>query len=374
MNLAQENSRLSEPEKSENISVRRAVDNFKSSQIHTGNLLLNEYEIWGEVIDVRPGRDFYFLELRDKQEDGLVVDVWLPVQQSSPLLGDMIGVSGKFCLKRDASDGSVRFFFRGEKFQTVGPSQRTKARLQLIETLQNNRPTIRKLVGPVTRLTLITSANAKGGQDFRNVLGETGRAAIQVENLDTELDSPESIATQLVTAAARGVPVVVARGGGSNLDLDTFNHPIVIQAVHDCAVQVPVVLAIGHSSDRVLCARFAALDCHTPSEAARQIRSIHNKDFAARYRQQPQPTRSDYPQSPTEPAPSFAAHQNSFFRKIIYGAALLACIYLGWSMHALFGANDVSPKTLEEKHLQRGSLGGNHTKHDDLKKSKQGEH
>lgn len=60
--------------------------------------------------------------------------------------------------------------------------------------------------------------------------------------------------------------VVVARGGGSFEELMAFNHEAVVRAIQ--AMRIPVVTALGHTSDRTLADLVADREARTPTAAA----------------------------------------------------------------------------------------------------------
>ncbi|MGH7776398.1 MAG: exodeoxyribonuclease VII large subunit, partial [Candidatus Dormibacterales bacterium] len=67
--------------------------------------------------------------------------------------------------------------------------------------------------------------------------------------------------------------VVIARGGGSFEELYAFNTEAVARAI--LASQVPVVTALGHTSDRTLADMVADAECRTPTEAGARVVPRH---------------------------------------------------------------------------------------------------
>jgi exodeoxyribonuclease VII large subunit len=83
--------------------------------------------------------------------------------------------------------------------------------------------------------------------------------------------SPASVAMALGQANrdARADVVVIARGGGSFEDLYGFNTEPVVRAI--LASAIPVVTALGHTSDRTLADMVADAECRTPTEAGARV-------------------------------------------------------------------------------------------------------
>jgi exodeoxyribonuclease VII large subunit len=68
---------------------------------------------------------------------------------------------------------------------------------------------------------------------------------------------------------ARAGVVVIARGGGSFEELYAFNTEPVARAI--LASRIPVVTALGHSSDRTVADMVADAECRTPTEAGSRV-------------------------------------------------------------------------------------------------------
>lgn len=83
--------------------------------------------------------------------------------------------------------------------------------------------------------------------------------------------SPGSVAIALRQANhdGRADVVIIARGGGSFEDLYGFNTEPVIRAI--LASRIPVVTALGHTSDRTLADMASDAECRTPTEAGARV-------------------------------------------------------------------------------------------------------
>jgi exodeoxyribonuclease VII large subunit len=83
--------------------------------------------------------------------------------------------------------------------------------------------------------------------------------------------SPGSIAAALRRCNQDGTAsvVVIARGGGSFEELYAFNTEPVARAV--LASRIPVVTALGHTSDRTVADMVADAECRTPTEAGARV-------------------------------------------------------------------------------------------------------
>ncbi len=86
--------------------------------------------------------------------------------------------------------------------------------------------------------------------------------------------SPGSVVTALRRCNRDGDAdvVVVARGGGSFEELYAFNTEPVARAI--LASAIPVVTALGHTSDRTVADMVADAECRTPTEAGARVAPV----------------------------------------------------------------------------------------------------
>src|SRR5207249_671230 len=63
--------------------------------------------------------------------------------------------------------------------------------------------------------------------------------------------------------------LIIARGGGSFEEMFAFNNEVIARAI--LASRLPVVTALGHTSDRTVADMVADAECRTPTEAAARV-------------------------------------------------------------------------------------------------------
>jgi exodeoxyribonuclease VII large subunit len=125
-------------------------------------------------------------------------------------------------------------------------------------------PPFPSLVGVVTARTGAVL------QDILNVIGRRFPVEIVLSATAVQGDLAHlEIARAICKLDGRVDVIIVARGGGSFDDLFPFNHPDVVRAVGCC--RTPVVSAVGHEVDHVLCDLAADRRAPTPSAAAELV-------------------------------------------------------------------------------------------------------
>ena len=125
-------------------------------------------------------------------------------------------------------------------------------------------PPFPSLVGVVTARTGAVL------QDIVNVIGRRFPVEIVLASTAVQGDLAHlEIARAIRLLDGQVDVIIVARGGGSFDDLFPFNHPDVVRAIACC--QTPVVSAVGHEVDHVLCDLAADRRAPTPSAAAELV-------------------------------------------------------------------------------------------------------
>jgi exodeoxyribonuclease VII large subunit len=83
--------------------------------------------------------------------------------------------------------------------------------------------------------------------------------------------APASISRALRRCNEEGLAdvIVIARGGGSFEEMYGFNSEVVARAI--LASRLPVVTALGHTSDRTIADLVADAECRTPTEAGARV-------------------------------------------------------------------------------------------------------
>jgi exodeoxyribonuclease VII large subunit len=117
---------------------------------------------------------------------------------------------------------------------------------------------------------VVTARTGAVLQDILNVIGRRFPVEIMLSSTAVQGDLAHlEIARAIRILDGRVDVIIVARGGGSFDDLFPFNHPDVVRAIACC--RTPVVSAVGHEVDHVLCDLAADQRAPTPSAAAELV-------------------------------------------------------------------------------------------------------
>ncbi|NOK02936.1 MULTISPECIES: exodeoxyribonuclease VII large subunit [Myxococcus] len=236
----------------------------------------------GEVVEVR-GRSVCLADTR-----GFDKRVWVVLPDDCtwrPGLAHMVEFEGSARAFVDEERGGIDVRFMAKSWTDRGPSSRHvrhQAELDAIAAGRQSPPP--KVTRPFTRVALVTSEGSEAVADFSGQLEDTIGTRVQVELIPVGLYDEESIADGLRRAQEGGAEVVVlARGGGSRIDLQPFNSPVLAQAL--CQLTKPCIVAVGHARTRVEAQRFAAYRARTPP--LRRTSSLDSSGESSRCRSSP---------------------------------------------------------------------------------------
>lgn len=129
------------------------------------------------------------------------------------------------------------------------------------------------------KIALITSPSGAAVHDMLNIIDRRfPNVNIQVYGVKVQGDDAESeivAALEHLNTQADADVAILARGGGSLEDLQTFNSEYVARAVF--ASEIPIISGIGHETDYTITDFVADLRAPTPSAAAELVLPIKNE-------------------------------------------------------------------------------------------------
>lgn len=119
------------------------------------------------------------------------------------------------------------------------------------------------------RVALITSNGSAAFHDFVDELDRSGHP-FSITLLDSRVQGIEAVPTLAAAVTATAEldvdVVVVVRGGGARTDLVAFDHESVATAIATCPH--PVVIGVGHETDRSVADEVAKVSAKTPTACA----------------------------------------------------------------------------------------------------------
>ncbi len=189
--------------------------------------------------------------------------------------------------------GSMKFYPKGGRATFVMLNASAVGKGELLVKLNELKERLKKegvfdnkktLPRFVQRIALVTSVEGAVIHDFMEVLGRNGCSYIDVDAYGVKVQgagAEHTIKKAIAMASEKDYDVLVlARGGGSSVDLSCFNTEVVARSVFDCPFAT--VSAVGHEVDYTLSDFSASLRAGTPSIAAELI-VRNNEAFLARF-------------------------------------------------------------------------------------------
>ena len=230
----------------------------------------------GEVTGMKALRSgHYGFTIRDR---GAVVEAFLFAGDARRL--PMLPEDGQEFVFRGRVDfwpqgGRLRLIVDWVEFDDVGKLraqlEQLKSRLESEGAFESARK--RRLPFLPVRVALVTSPTGAVIHDLQETILE------RYPNMDISVYPAQvqgsaaagSVVTALRRCNADGQAdvVVIARGGGSFEELYAFNTEPVARAI--LVSRIPVVTALGHTSDRTLADMVADAECRTPTEAGARV-------------------------------------------------------------------------------------------------------
>lgn len=245
---------------------------FYMERILAKDAILQCLEVEGEITNVRKSRFLYF-DLKDQK--ALVHCISFDPQRDFPMAGE-----GEKAIVR----GRISLYHPGGRLQITvsgiapaGLSQEALRFLALKNKLEKEGLFDQDRKKPIPSMPrtigLVTSASGAVLHDFANeayrrfplVKLLLARASVQGKDAPGEiiqaLDQLESYREDFPLDL-----IVIARGGGSGVDLSCFNDESLVRRVFCC--KLPVISAIGHQVDYTLLDLVSDRRASTPTEAA----------------------------------------------------------------------------------------------------------
>ena len=155
------------------------------------------------------------------------------------------------------------------------------SQLEQLEIIENNK----KLTPPndFTKVAVISSESAAGKGDFfaeANILSDNNLCEFKIyyaamqgnECARSVVDAFRLIYSDLKIKKHKFDAIALIRGGGSQADLDSFNHLNIARAI--CHIPIPVYIGLGHQRDETVLDSISNHCFDTPSKVISFIREV----------------------------------------------------------------------------------------------------
>ncbi|MBE5731455.1 MAG: exodeoxyribonuclease VII large subunit [Clostridiales bacterium] len=235
-------------------------------------LVLHNISVYGELFQFSvSGNNTYFV----LKGDECYLQCLKFGRIEKPELGTQITVFGSVEFYRKS--GKVTFI--AKNIQETGKGKQYAEFLELKNKLSAEGLFINKHELPtfIEKVAVVTSNRGAVIHDFLSVLSQN-HSYIDVKIVQTKVQgehADESLSSAILSADTLNCDlIVIARGGGSASDLESFNTESVVRAIAKC--NTPTLSAIGHQTDYTLCDLASTQRAGTPSLASEMIAKINN--------------------------------------------------------------------------------------------------
>jgi len=243
-------------------------------------------QVFGEVSNLGVRAKAVYFELRD-QTGALPCSMWrsdydrIGVELEN---GAQVVLAGGCDYYPGSATSSPSFSFRATGLRVAGEGELLAQIERLRRKLHSeglfdpqkalHRPALPRAIG------VVTGERGKARDDVLAGLGRRGWAGRLVWAFAPVQDRR---AAPLITRALQDLAavgqvdaIVVARGGGSVMDLMAFSDETLCRTV--AMLSVPVIASVGHHTDRTLIDDVASVSCSTPTHAAESAVRLHCGD------------------------------------------------------------------------------------------------
>jgi exodeoxyribonuclease VII large subunit len=230
----------------------------------------------GEVTGMKQGsKGHYSFSIRDSQS---LINAFIYADDAKRI--NMLPEDGQVFIFRGRVDywaqyGALRFIVDQVEFDDVGKLrarlEELKRRLELEGAFDAKRK--RKLPFLPRTVALLTSPTGAVIHDLQETIWDRyPNMGIVVYPVQVQgAAAPMSVARALrrCNQEALAEVIVLARGGGSFEEMYAFNTELVARAILES--RLPVVTALGHTSDRTVADLVGDAECRTPTEAGARV-------------------------------------------------------------------------------------------------------
>jgi exodeoxyribonuclease VII large subunit len=248
-------------------------------------------QVFGEVVGFKVTRARVYFELRDAT-GALPCSMWRTdwdVLRIPPLRdGVQIVAQGGCDYYPGSRQSSPGFSFAVDSVHVAGEGDLLAQLAQLRRKLEAEgrfepqktlaRPSLPRCIGVVTGETGKARDDVVAGLQRRGWAGRLVWAFAPVQ--DRHAAVAVGRALQDLASCPEVEVIIVARGGGSLMDLFAFCDETLCRTVS--MLRVPVIASVGHHTDRTLIDDVAAVSCSTPTHAAEAAVPIHCGEARAR--------------------------------------------------------------------------------------------
>jgi exodeoxyribonuclease VII large subunit len=230
----------------------------------------------GEVTGMKRGtKGHYSFSIRDSQS---LISAFIYADDAKRL--NMLPEDGQVFIFRGRVDywaqyGALRFIVDQVEFDDVGKLrarlEELKRRLDLEGAFDVKRK--RKLPFLPRTVALLTSPTGAVIHDLQETIWDRfpnmGIVVYPVQVQGTAAPMSVARALRRCNQEALAEVIVLARGGGSFEEMYAFNTELVARAILES--RLPVVTALGHTSDRTVADLVGDAECRTPTEAGARV-------------------------------------------------------------------------------------------------------